>query len=171
MPKVGDIDLPSRDGYGPAMPPPGDYLCQCVEVKKDKSHERQTPFIFLRWNGTGGEIITDNLYVTVGTIPRLALVALRVCGMEKDHDLPEKVGARAAYLATYILKHIEGKSAVVIVDEEEYTPPGKDTITRNRVAYAGYETPQEGAPEPSKSDVEAPKDDGSFEVDDSEIPF
>lgn len=128
------------------FPPVGKYQVSIISVEKGKSATKQTPQITLTFDD-GENIYSDNLFVTPKTIPRLALVAKRVCLMDEKTVLPDDDMEAANIIAKFIMQNALHKQCIVKIEENEesFIPTsGPDvgktkTIKKRRVAYNGYE--------------------------------
>ena len=127
------------------FPPSGKYHVSVTGIEKGKSAKKQTPQITVTFSD--GEIeFDDNLFVTLKTIPRLALFAKRVCGMDKKTVLPDDDEQAATIIAKHIMANSVGKKCIVMIEESEeqyIAESGLDigktkTIKKRRVAYNGY---------------------------------
>ncbi|MFH1724301.1 MAG: hypothetical protein ABII00_06730 [Elusimicrobiota bacterium] len=151
------------------LPPPGTYQCKCVRVAAGKSAKKGTPFVRLGWVATSGENIQDDLFVTGNTLPRLACVAQRVCGVAKDHSLPDDDEEAARHLARIIFDSVKGKSAMVTIAEE--LEQGR---LRRRVPFSGYAAPgrEEGTPAPrAAATAPAPEEETGISDEEAERAF
>ena len=72
-----------------SFPPAGKYSVKIVSVEKGFSAKKKTPQITLVFSDGENEF-DDHLFVTEKTIPRLCLVAKRVCLMDEKTILPDK---------------------------------------------------------------------------------
>jgi hypothetical protein len=129
-----------------AFPPAGKYSVNIVSVEKGLSLKKKTPQITLGFSDGENEF-DDQLFVTEKTIPRLCLVAKRVCLMDEKTTLPDSDIDAANMIARHIMDNALGKKCVVKIEENEeiiMVERGPDagtkkTIKRRRVAYNGYE--------------------------------
>jgi hypothetical protein len=128
------------------FPPAGWYSVEIIGVEKGLSAKKKTPQITLIFSDGESEF-DDNLFVTEKTIPRLCLVAKRVCGMDEKTVLPDSDIEAANTVAKYICEHANGKKCRVRIEENEekyMVESGPDigqtkSIKKRRVAYNGYE--------------------------------
>jgi hypothetical protein len=128
------------------FPPAGKYSVEIIGIEKGKSKKKGTPQITLIFSDGESEF-DDNLFVTEKTIPRLCLVAKRVCLMDEKTILPDSDIDAANLVAKFIMENALGKKCIVKIEEteEQYMAEnGPDigrtkTIKKRRVAYNGYE--------------------------------
>ena len=147
------------------FPPPAKYPVTVIGVEKGISQKKKTPQITLIFSDGENEF-DDQLYVTEKTIPRLALVAKRVCGMDEKTELPDSDIDAANFLASEIMQTVKGKDCIVRIEETEEiiipeTGPDagrKKTIKRRRVAFNGYERYVEQAPDRPQPGTDASDD-------------
>lgn len=141
-----NIDDISTGDYN--FPDAGKHECRCMKAEMIKSKNKGSSGLELTWATVDGESqFTDTLWVTVKAIGRLAIVAKKLCpearGLQLDDD-----DAKAIWeLTDYILEHITGVNAIVEI--MEYTETfihesgdkigQKETRTKKRVAFSGYE--------------------------------
>jgi len=176
MPRTaGDIPMPSDNRW----PPAGKYLATCIGVRKWRSPNKHTPAVMLTWRTPDDQFnFEDAVYVTEKTVPRLNLVAQRVCGMPDETELPDDNLEAARFLALHIFDHAHGRQAIVTIDEhaEQYMDENtgqKKTRTVRRVAFAGYEAVEES----TDDSFESPADPGGSTApspepdEDDDIPF
>jgi hypothetical protein len=156
------------------FPPAGRYPVSITGIEKGFSQKKKTPQITLVFSD--GEVeFDDNLFVTEKTIPRLCLVARRVCGMPDTTAVPDADIDAANFVAKYIMDNALGKKCIVKIDETEETilvekgPDAgrKKTIKRRRVAYSGYEKYTERNP----GEDEMPFPEQSPKSDEEKLPF
>jgi hypothetical protein len=137
------------------FPAAGRYQVNIISIEKGVSKQKKTPQITLVFSDGENEF-DDQIYVTEKTIPRLCLVAKRVCLMDEKTQLPDVDIDAANMVAKYIMSNALGKKCIVKIEENEETiiidnGPNigqKKTIKRRRVAYNGYERyvePQAGS--------------------------
>ena len=130
-----------------AFPPPGEHPCTIIGVEKRLSEKKRTPSVHLVFS-TGETEFDDDLFVTEKTLPRLCLVAKRICNMLPETELPDNDLDAARVVANYILDNAKMKPALVTIvefEESYIAESGPDmgrTITKKRrkVAYSGYKT-------------------------------
>jgi hypothetical protein len=128
------------------FPAPAKYPVNIISVEKGFSKNKRTPQITLVFSDGENEF-DDQLFVTEKTIPRLCLVAKRVCLMDEKTELPDVDIDAANMVARFIMSNALGKKCIVRIEENEETiiidnGPNigqKKTIKRRRVAYNGYE--------------------------------
>lgn len=162
MPRMlGDISL----GFNNAFPPPGKYLCRCIEAKPWTSPNKKTPAAMLTFVTQDGLYqFEDPVFVTGKALNRLSLVAQHLCNMAKTVQLPDDNLAAAKQLARYITDNAKGQDALLTVEEQEeqyMVENGPDvgqvrTRHRRRVAFGGYERPAAIESESLLKDGEAP---------------
>jgi len=161
-------------------PPVGPNPSVCIGAKLESSKVKKTPYIRVVWVTTDEEFqYNDDVFCTEKSIRRLALIASHVCGF--TDELPDSDKEAMIILRDFILDNIIGKSAVVIVEEKQeiFIPESgpnmgrKTTIMKKKVAFNGYDKPEEaGAPPagpPVEEEKKAPKDGQKDGVDD--LPF
>ena len=175
MPRTADsLGVPSSQSW----PPAGWHDCKCIGVESMKSSKKGTPGLTLTWQTADAEYaFDDTLWLTTGAIRRVNLVALRVCGLPRDHLLPDEEREALKALARFVKDNVKGKRARVQIEanrEEFIDPdPGSATFgqtrsfTRHRVAYAGYDAPK--SPAATGNDL-SPIDEHGQPVED-DLPF
>ena len=127
------------------FPADGTYTCICNSAERWTSPNRNTPAVNLTFSCLVDNIpyqFTDKAFVTVGAIQRLNLIAQRLCGMQKETQLPDDDESCAATLARYILDNAAGKQVNLKIISEQETFVNRNgenqTVTRSRVAFDGY---------------------------------
>jgi len=132
---------------GTSFPEKGKHSCIVVDISKGVSKgEKKTPYIEPVFSN-GEDEFTDSLYVTPKTVGRLCLFAQRVCGMQKDHQLPDDDKDAANEIAKFIMANAIDKRCIVTIEETEEVfmattgPDAGRNITkkRKRVAFKGYD--------------------------------
>jgi len=169
---AGDVPVAT----GSIMPVVGSHTCRCTGTEVGKSKVKKTPYLRLNWCTRDGQAFYDDLYVTGKALSRLNLVASRVCEIPSDTPLPDSDAEAAKALANYIVAHIQGKDAVVLVEEkdESFISESGDnigqkvTVKRRRVAFAGYAKYEAANDVPNEAPPDALASDN---VDDDTIPF
>jgi hypothetical protein len=139
MRKLGDIPLNNE------LPPAGKYNAEIVDAKETVSKNKKTPYVELTIQTEGTEF-TDAVFITALALKRLCLVAQRVCGMEKETELPDDDFEAANFLADYIIENAIGCHCEVTIEEktEKYIPESGPDMGRTiekkkrRVAFNGY---------------------------------
>ena len=145
------------------FPPAGKYSVKIVSVEKGFSAKKKTPQITLVFSDGENEF-DDHLFVTEKTIPRLCLVAKRVCLMDEKTILPDKDIDAANAVAKYIMENANGKCCVVRIEETEeqfIAESGPDIgqkkiVKKRRVAYNGYEKYSDELPPRNEDGAELP---------------
>jgi hypothetical protein len=144
MRTAGDIPL------GREMPAAGEHPCLISAATRGESKNKHTPYVELTISN-GETEFTDSLFISGAALPRLMIVALRVCGMPKDYELPDDDYECAEAVADYIKDYAPGKHCIVTVGElkEKYMattgPDAGRTITKTirKVTFGGYAAPTE----------------------------
>ena len=161
-------------------PPVGKNPSICVGAKLESSKVKKTPYIRIIWVTADEEFqYNDDAFCTEKSIRRLALIASHVCGF--TDELPDSDKEAMIVLRDFILENIAGKSSVVIVEEKQeiFIPESgpnmgrKTTITKKKVAFNGYENPEEASVPPSGPPLEEekkPPSDGKKD-DKDDLPF
>jgi hypothetical protein len=153
-----------------SFPAPGKYAVNVIGVEKGLSKKKRTPQITLIFSDGENEF-DDQLFMTEKTLPRLCIVARRVCLMDEKTVLPDIDIDAANMVAKFIMENAVGKNCVVKIEENEETiiiEKGPDigqkkTIKRRRVAYNGYERYVEKQQEtPTTPNSKPPDDDLPF---------
>jgi len=148
MRKLGDIPLDNE------LPPAGKYNAEIVSAKKTFSKgASKTPYVELIIQTEGTEF-ADAVFITGPALKRLCLVAQRVCGMEKESELPDDDFEAAETLAAYIVETAPGKRCEITIEEktEIYVPESGPDMGRQvkkqkrRVAFNGYNVIPAGVP-------------------------
>jgi hypothetical protein len=130
----------------------------CIEAKLVMSKVKKTPSVRLHWETTDGEYkFTDDVFCTVKSIRRLALVASHVCGFADE--IPDSDDEAMKILEEFILDNVEGKTSFVTIEEKQeiFIPESgpnmgrKTTVTKKKVAYNGYEKPGEVGTTPASA--------------------
>lgn len=141
MPRTAaEIGMPSELRW----PPAGWHVCGCTGASKWKSPKKGTPAIMLQWMTEDGNFaFEDPLFLTPKAMPRVNLVAQRVCGMDSETELPDDDKEAMRFLVRFIMDNAMGRRARVLVEEQEVKYMREDTGTlgtalRKRVAFAGY---------------------------------
>jgi hypothetical protein len=151
----------------------------CIEAKLVMSKVKKTPSVRLHWETTDSEYkFTDDVFCTVKSIRRLALVASHVCGFADE--IPDSDDEAMKILKEFILDNVEGKTSFVTIEEKQeiFIPESgpnmgrKTTVMKKKVAYSGYERQMEAG----QVSVEAPpKAEAKPSIikkdDDSDLPF
>ena len=163
---LGDIAV----GFNNAFPPPGKYLCRCIEAKPWTSPKKKTPAAMLTFVSQDSLYqFEDPVYVSPKALSRLSLVAQRLCHLDKTIELPDDDMAAAKQLARYITDNAKGQDILLTIEESEeqyLIQEGPDvgnvrTRKRRRVAFGGYEVPIVDSQEPVKN-LNGSKDDLPF---------
>ena len=146
MPRTaGGVGFPSNRSW----PPPGWHNCVCISAERWKSPKKKTPAIMLTWQTDDAEHTFEApVWVTVPAIKQVNAVAVRVCGLPKDTEVPDSDEDALHFLARHIMGNAKGKLAQVqIVESEEEFMDQNDqsptfgqmrTVTRSQVPFAGY---------------------------------
>jgi hypothetical protein len=169
---ASDIGVPS----GNRWPPTGKRNCICIEASKQRSKQKKTPCVHLKFRSFNGEYeFSDDVWVVAKGLKRLNLVAQRLCNLPEEFALPDDDLEAARLLANYIHDNAKGKRATITIEENEEkymveSGPEKGLqkkITRKRVAFAGYDRLREQEGESTQD--EYPTDDSDFGGED--VPF
>ena len=151
----------------------------CIEARLVTFKVKKTPSVRLHWETTDGEYkFIDDVFCTVKSIRRLALVASHVCGFSAE--IPDGDEEAMKVLEEFILENIEGKTSFVTIEEKQeiFIPESgpnmgrKTTVTKKKVAYNGYERPT-GMGEVKVGETPAAETKPSIikKDDDSDLPF
>lgn len=170
MPRtLGDIP------FGKGLPPKGKHNCTVLNAIKGFSSTKKTPQIEIILSN-GETEFSDQLYVTEKTLPRLCLVAQRVCGMSKETVIPDSNKEAIIFLASFIMENIVGKNCVVTIEENEeiYIPSNGPDMGRSikrmrkRVSFNGYDVSVEAKEQrqPGEESIELP-----ITQQEEELPF
>jgi len=160
----------------------------CTGAAKWKSPKKGTGAVMLAWQSLDGEYAwEDPLFVTEKALPRLVLVAKRVCDAPADMVLPDKDSEACATLTRYIIENATGHRARVLIEVNtekvmiERGPQAGQTVERerSRVAYGGYDRFVAASPTAARrpdDDPEPPAEDQGEVVNESiptgdTIPF
>ena len=168
-----NIDDVANSGGGGAYnqddwPDAGKHLAECVDALT-KTAGTGTRMIELTWRTEDGCQFEDALFLTARALPRLALVASRVCG--ESGELSDDDEEALETLADIVAATVVGKWAVATIEThtKPYTPTrgpraGERIMqTLKRVAFSGYEAadahahappPDERTPDETRSDVD-----------------
>lgn len=160
MRNVSDI------GMGYNWPDVGPHKCTCTKVEKKTSKNKHTPYLEIEWVTTNGDCFTDSVFVTEKTIGRMSMIAIRVCGLDRGYQLPDSDYDAMIELEKFLCENLQGKRAVVIVEEEEYEimpengPDAGRLIKKKRkkVAFRGYEEIPAGSQAETKTANKADED-------------
>jgi hypothetical protein len=135
------------DFDGPSFPTVGQHECICIDIGKDISPKRKTPFLDLTFRSKEGQKFTDQIYLTTTALSRLSIVSSRLCGWDKEKKLSDDDNEALVEMEMFVFANAVGKSAMVTIEENEefyIVESGPDigqkkSKKKKKVAFRGYD--------------------------------